>query len=321
MITVGDFLAKLISKGGGNPADEKYKIFFGNAELVKAEVPDEVATAIDNGLISIADAKNNHPILKNHYYTQALNGVDDKIKTLMEKWEAPEDIRNAVTAERNTYNRVPLLLEQMMEIERKKLTANKPDLAALNKEKEELHKQILTEKNRADAAEKDFESKYKDLRIQQKQRGMYTGLKTVYDNLDEDTRDITFNTLINKGLQDNNATFTLDDNNNLVLLKKDGTNYYGENNQQVNAKQFIEQIFSRNKLLVTNQPPPANGANGGVNNGSNNNGHNNAAPPQGGGGNNNGNTNTGSAAMKEILAGINQDLSTSNNVPIFGGGN
>ena len=81
--TLGDFLSQLITKGGGNPADDKFKIFFGNTELIKSEVPDDVAQAIDNGLISIKDAKNNHTDIKNHYTKQALDGIDKSLEDLM----------------------------------------------------------------------------------------------------------------------------------------------------------------------------------------------------------------------------------------------
>lgn len=319
MKLLGDFLSSLITKGGGNPAEDKYKIFFGNTELVKVEVPDEVATAIDNGLISLKDAKNNHPEIKNHYHKQALDGVDAKIEALFQEHGIDQATRDEILVERNTYSRVPLLINKLIALEQKKATANKPDLIAINKEKEELNRQILAEKQRADGVTKEYADKERAMRIQQKQRGLYAGVKTVYDILDEDTKDTTLFTLINKGLQDSNATFTLDESGNLLLQKKDGTNFFGDNNQQVNAKQFVEQILSRNKLVVAT---PAAGAPPAGGNNNNNNGHSQQNPPPAGGtsNGNGGNSNNGSQTTKDLLKESMLALETAQNVPIFGTG-
>lgn len=315
MITVGDFLAKLITKGGGNPADDKFKIFFGNADLVKAEVPDDVATAIDNGLISLKDAKNNHPDIKNHYTALALNGLDDKVNLTMDEWELPEDSKNKIRVDRNSYNRVSLLLKEVKELEQRKANADKPDKIAIQKQIDEAKAESRRYQAEVETAKLDAANQIKDFKLTAARQKLYGGYKTVFDTLEPEAKEAAIDAIITKKLQDTGSHFTFDENGSFVLLKKDGMNFYGDDNKQVNAKQFIEQQLSQNKILAVTAPPT--------------NGSNTQSPPPGQqpnmppqGSNGNGNNNSGSALLKEMLQTSTKDLVESGNVPAFGmGGN
>lgn len=316
MITVGDFLAKLITKGGGNPADEKFKIFFGNAELVKAEVPDDVATTIDNGLISLKDAKNNHPDIKNHYTALALNGLDDKVNNTMDEWELPDDSKNRIKVDRNSYNRVSLLLKEVRELEQRKANADKPDKIAIQKQIDDAKAESRTYQAAIEAEKVNAANQIKDFKLQMQRSKLYNGYKTVYDNLDSDVREAAIDALITKKLQDNGAHFTFDENGSFVLLKKDGMNFYGDDNKQVNAKQFIEQQLSQNKILAVTAPPPTQGSN----TQQQPNGQQANLPINGNNGNN-GNNSSSSATMKDLLKNSVADFANSNSVPVLGMGN
>lgn len=310
MINVGDFLAKLITKGGGNPADEKFKIFFGNAELVKAEVPDDVVTAIDNGLISLKDAKNNHPDIKNHYTALALNGLDDKVNMTMDEWELPEDSKNKIRVDRNSYNRVSLLLKEVKELEQRKANADKPDKIAIQKQIDDAKAESRQYQAAVEAAKTDAVNQIKDFKLTAARQKLYTGYKTVFDGLEPEAKEAAIDAIITKKLQDTGSHFTFDENGSFVLLKKDGMNFYGDDNKQVNAKQFIEQQLSQNKILAVTAPPQ-NGSNTPPVPGQQAN-----TPPAGS--NSNGNNNSGSSLLKEMLQNSTSDLVNANNIPAFG---
>jgi len=63
------------------------------------------------------------------------------------------------------------------------------------------------------------------------------------------------NALLNKALQDSNAEFTFDENGNLSLIKKDGTNLFGENHTLVTPQAFIDKSFSKILKVTEAQKP------------------------------------------------------------------
>lgn len=249
----------LIKKSGGNAEDESIKNFLLNGELVKIEIPEDVSKVIDNNLISLKDAKNNHPDIKPHYYQMALGTVDKTIEKLIEELGIEEAVKADILSETSTYKRVPALVTKVRELESKKAASGKEDKAAIQKQIDDLHAQIRTEKQRADDAKVNFEQQLTNYKIQNKISSLFSNFKTVYDDLDPEIKMTTLQNILTKNLQDNGAEIKFDENGNLSLLKKDGTNYYGDNNQQVNPAQYVEMLMSRNKLLKSAPPAPPPG--------------------------------------------------------------
>jgi hypothetical protein len=91
-------------------------------------------------------------------------------------------------------------------------------------------------------------------------------VKTIYDELPSDVRAISIKNILEKELQDSNASFILDENGSLKLQKKDGSNYFDENNRQLTVDDFINKTLAKNKILKQSAPnseltgnPPNNG--------------------------------------------------------------
>lgn len=87
--------------------------------------------------------------------------------------------------------------------------------------------------------------------MQSRVETMLASYKTTFDELDPSVKAATIRSLLDKELQDKDAELTYDDKGNFTLLKKDGSNFYGDNHQQVNPQSFLEQLLSRHKLLIT----------------------------------------------------------------------
>lgn len=263
MKTLGDFLHSLALKAGMNPDDEDLKNFLLNGELMKIEVPEKVETGIDNHLISVRDAKNNHPEIKNHYQKQALDGMDKTIIDLLEEMGLDETDKTLILGERSTYKRVPLLVSKIKELESKKAaTSGKGDKAEIQKEIDQLHAQLKVEKESTERIRKESDEKVKNVELKYAVDSKLTPYKTIHDKLDPGVKREILKALINKELQDNKVKFAIDDNGGLVLLKEDGTSYYGENHQLITPDSFIEKTLSRNnQLVVTDHSSNGNGDN------------------------------------------------------------
>lgn len=243
-----DFVTKLAKKAGYDTASDGAKAFL--ESLNDVEVPEDVEKGIDNSLISLTEAKNNFPELKNHYTKQALDGMDKEFMTLIEDFQLDEPTKAEILAEKSTYKRGPLLTRRIVELERKKAAATGgKDKATIQAEIDGLHAQLKETKDAYANAQKSFDNQRMQDRINNKKNVFFSGVKTIHDELDPETRFTILDSQIQKELQDRQAKFALDEQGNVVLMRNDGTNFFGENHQQVKPLQFIEQVLAKNKQL------------------------------------------------------------------------
>lgn len=264
-MTVAEFIKSLVTKSGVQ-MDEQLTAVLNNEALATVDIPEAIASGIDNRLISLQDAKNNHSEIKNWYHKQALDTVDTQMVGLMDDFGMDEALRNEVLQEKSTYKRIPLLLKKVRDLEAKKHTATSTtDKVALQKQIDELQGQLRARNIEQQALKSEFDNKVKDFQKQYKLDQLLGQYQTIYDNpqspLDPEVKTLTLKNLVSKALQENNATFDFDQNGQFILIKNDGGNYYGDNNQLVSPQQFAESVLSRNKLLIVTQPGNGAGAN------------------------------------------------------------
>lgn len=308
MAKLKDFITGLAKKAGYDTGSATGKPFFD--ALPDTDIPDDVQRGIDNSLISITDAKNNHPEIKNYYHKQSLDGMDRMIKKAIESFEFDKDAADEINNQETTYAKLPVLTSKIVELYEKKAQASPgKDKAVVQKEIDELHKQLAAEKINREKDKRGFDDEVKTMRINSKLSTHLSAFKTIHDEQDPEVRGTIINTFLQKELQDNKAKFDLDEHGNVVLLKSDGTNYYGENHQQVTPTKFIEQTLAKTKQLKVSSPAP-NGANQSTNNGT---------PPQTAGGDN---KNNGNASLIErnnqMLRDYNQAMANTspNGLPV-----
>src|SRR5882672_1473936 len=284
-----DFINQQVSKAGV-PFDvnvEANKAFMDAAAAMTVEIPDDIAKGIDNKFITVEAAKNNHPDIKNHYQSQALDTIDKATAGTLKELGVPQDVIDALVKEEgSTFKRVPLAFKKLQDLEKQKANANKPDQQAIQKQIDDLQAALRNEKDITTRTIKEKEDFQKDMRLRYKRNSIFAGAKTTYDNLDPEEKYGALDIVLDRALNDSNAKMDLDEHGNITLTRKDGTTYFGDNNVPVNAQQFVDGLLSRKKLLVSNQPTAGN--NGGTppagnsaNNGSNN------APQSGNGGSGN----------------------------------
>lgn len=257
-----DFLTALAKKAGYDTESATAKPFFD--ALPDTEIPEDIHKGIDNSLISITDAKNNHSEIKNYYQKQSLDGVDKVLNDALGEYEFDEDSKNEINGIRSTYQRVPAFIKKVAELQAKKAGASNKDKAAIQQEIDNLHKSVAEEKRLRAEDKKHFDSQLTSYKINSKLNQHLAAFKTIHDELDPEVKSTVLNTLLQKELQDNQAKFEFDEQGNFTLLKNDGTNYYGENHQQISPVKFIEQTLAKTKQLKVSNgaAPPANSSNG-----------------------------------------------------------
>ena len=137
-----------------------------------------------------------------------------------------------------------------------KANAKGADKDAINKELEAAHAAAKAAKDEVAAVKNEYEGKIKNIHRTAAIKAVFGNYKTIYDELPADIKTATMEALINKALQDKNADLTVDDNGNLVLLSKDGSNVFGSNHVQLTPQSFLDQSFA--PILKVSGPPKPN---------------------------------------------------------------
>lgn len=313
MAKLVDFLKSLITKAGGNIEDETIKTALGNigADL---EIGDDLVKPIDNGLLSIATAKNNYPDLKNHYFALAYKGLDNELKNLIESEGLSEEVVNELNQETSSTKRAVKLASKLKQLEAAKAAANKQgDAAKLNEQIVELNNQLRAEKDARAKAEQSHSQNIKDVKKSFALNQLLTGYQTIHDNLDPDTKNIILSALINKHLKAKSANWDINDKDEFVLVGENNTNIFGDDNRLLTPKTFIDKVLADEKMLKINDSN--NEGNNNNNNNSyrpNNNGqhfNNNNGHPNG----NNGNQKPRNAVLQQLFKQSQNDIAASAN--------
>ncbi len=308
---VVDFLKSLIVKAGGNPEDEAIKTAL-NDLSADLEVDEGLTTAIDNGLLSVAVAKNNHPELKKHYFGQAYSGLDNELEALMQSEKLPDEIIAEIKQEGSSTKRAAKLALKIKELEGKKANANKGDTQKLNEQIADLNNQLRAEKEAKLQIEQKHQSDIKDVKKSYALDQLLTGYKTIHDNLDPATKNIILNAVINKNLSSKKGNWDIDEAGNLVLTGEGGTNLFSDDNRLLTPKTFLDQVLANEKMLVVNTDDGNGNQNTNSNRGANQGNQHNFGHNNGNTNNNNGNQNNNgnrkSSVFQELIKQSQADL-------------
>ena len=258
---LADFIKGQLTKAGVKTDIEAVKGFLESEGIANVEVPDEVFAPIESSFITLTDAKGNHPDIKNHYSKQALDTVDIKLADVMVDNQFTDAEKAEVLAERSTYARPALIAAIIKRREQAEGAKGKPQIESLNATITDLNAQIKAEKLKREQAESAANQTRKDLHIQYELDTMLSGYKTVYDTLPAKAKAATIRTLIKDELTSLGAAWDLDETEQLLLKKSDGSDVFDtSNNTKILPKGLVERVLANNKILQiakSDDTPPA----------------------------------------------------------------
>lgn len=244
-MTAADLLKKLMTKAGISYDGD-----------LAADIPDEIATNLDNQLLTIAAATNNHPAVKKVYFAQALNGLDAELNDARTEFGISDEVWQEIERAGGSGKRAVALAREIKKLSDKAKPADEGKATEMAKQITELNNKLAAEIAKQTTLKTEYDNQLKQIQIKTKLGGMLNSYKTVYDELPSEAKEAAISALLNKALQDSDADFTFDDKGNLSLVKKDGTNLFGENHTLVTPQSFIDKNLSK-ILKVT---PAANGS-------------------------------------------------------------
>lgn len=229
------------------------------------DISDELATRLDNSLLTIAAATNNHPQVKRHYFGQAFKGLDQHILDLMDEYNLPDEAREEIerlavgeNGEKvgSSTKKVTALVKKINELSAKAAPADSGKAAQLNQQITDLNAKLAAEIKKQSTLKTEYDNQLKQIRIQTKLASMLTGYKTKFDDLDPDAKEPAITAIINKALNESEAEFTFDEKGHLSLVKKDGSSLFGDNHTVITPQSFLDKSLS--KILKVSGPAQAN---------------------------------------------------------------
>lgn len=253
---IGQLIQHLATKSGIDPNDKNLINLLSNSELTKQPVHSDFVKAIDENLLSIDAATDNHPLIGSKYKAQALNAFDKKMLQIMDELELDEDDKAALTGIQSSYKRFETLAAKIKELNAAKANAtDKSDKAALQKQIDELQKQLKAATESVAAKEAEFGTKLNDVKTDYLFKSKLAGKKTIFDQLPEDLRHSSVMAAISKALQEKDAKVVYDEKGNPTLQKSDGSKLYGANHTLITLDDLIDTSLAQNKILVVAEPP------------------------------------------------------------------
>ena len=253
MQKIGELINNLAVKAGVAVDDPKLKSLLAAPELLNIEVDDSIVTALDNGLLSIEAAKNDHPEIKKVYTAKAYNGMDAHLLALLGSDTFDASDLDEIKAEKSTSKKYELVISKLKAA---KLNAKGADKDAINKQIADAHEAARLAKEEVNNVKQTYEGKIKDIQLKAAIKAVFGNYKTIYDELPPAVRTATLEAIINQGLQDKNAELRADEQGNLQLVSKDGSgNVFGANHVQLTPASFLDQTFAP-VLKVSGPPKP-----------------------------------------------------------------
>lgn len=296
-----EFLTVLLQKAGVKIDEEKIAAALGSAELATVQIPDDLITPIDNGLLSIQAAKNNHPEIKGHYTAQALDSLDKELERAMEDYKLPDEIKTELKGEKSSYKRATLLAAKIKSLEEQKASSGKGEKDVLQQEINKLNAELRDIKSKEQGIHDDYKKQMLEIKMGHSLGQLLGSYKTKFDELPANVKDSTLKAIINNSLAADAAEFTVDDAGQLTLRKKGGDNFFGDDHNIMTPKTYLDKILARDKILITTDQSQNNG--GGANNSHNRNGQNfQRQQTQNNGSNGNGNGSAAKSPISDLIA-------------------
>lgn len=250
--TAKEFLSNLLQKAGVKLDDDAIKAALDVPELSTIQIADALITPIDNGLLSLQAAKNNHPEIGGHYKSQAYDGLDKELNRFIEDYKLPDDVKSELQAEKSSTKRAVLLAAKIKLLEEQKASSGKGEKDTLQQEINRLNNELRAEKDKEAGIRAEHKRELTEVRMNHSLGSLLGGYKTKFDELPSNVKESTLKAIINGSLAADSAELSVDDAGQLILRKKDGTNFFGEDNRLLEPKTYLDKIFARDKILIVN---------------------------------------------------------------------
>lgn len=269
---LGEVLKSLSGKAGVNADDDTLKKLLAMQEVSLFELPDEIANALEQKLLTEESAVAN-PIVRSKVFAEALNGVDAELDNVVNDFGFDDNFKTAYKGiQKNTNEKVRKIKEGLKaQLEEAKKKANSSGDPADKTKVTALENQIKELTTNAQAKDRMHAQELENLKSQalndKKQftlKSVLSGKPLPKNGLSPEVNIQVAKTLVESEMAKHGLQFLFDDAGNLILKqKKDGAEIdYFVDNKKMDAGSFIDGVLSQNKFVHVSDSAQATNAGG-----------------------------------------------------------
>jgi NADH dehydrogenase/NADH:ubiquinone oxidoreductase subunit G len=231
------------------------------ASVTDVDIPDDIASGIDNALMTVDAAKNN-PEIRKAIKIETLNGVDAKVAEVLEELGITSDA-SEILEEKNSFEKIAKLTRKVKELESKKAGANtKQDKDAVEQKLADLNKEIKAAKDALALKEKEWaDTRNSDLTTFEIQKKLLGKEYSLPKEMNADLKVNTAQSAVNMALQAKGYKLIRTEQGGLQIVDKDGNKAFSDSHEELQVDSFIDGALAQNKLLKVNDQNPAGGGN------------------------------------------------------------
>jgi len=221
------------------------------------DVPDDIASKFNNGLLTIEAAKSNSDVIKT-IKANALDGVDKKMNEIITDLtlQPGDDFVNS----QNTYEKVAMLSKLIHETGKKAAGAgSKTTAEEFAKKEADLQKALKDANDRITAQASEFQSKYENQQLDFDLKTILSGKDYIFPKeMDNGLKLNTAKGAIELELQKSGFSLKRNEAGQLIIVNKDGQPAYNDKHEALEPATFIDGALARNNMLKINDPNPQN---------------------------------------------------------------
>jgi len=250
MSKLGTSLATIFKKLGIEITDDLKPL----TELPN-EVPDEIATKLDTGLLTLTAAKSNPEVIRT-IKANTLDGFDQKMNDIITEFglQPGDDFVNS----KNTYEKFGLLSKLIKETEGKKSGgANKGSNDEWAKKEADLQKQLKDLNDAMKAKEVEFTTQLENKELDFQLKTILSGKEYAFPKeMDSLLKLNTAKGAVDLELQQKGYSLKRNQSGQLIVVDKDGQPAYNDKHEAIEPVSFIDGALARNNMLKINDPNP-----------------------------------------------------------------
>lgn len=251
----GEFLNKLALKAGIKADNPALVALLAVKEFATADVPDELANAIDVALMDINAAKANPEVIKK-IKNEVLGTADKIIEDFLTGAGYSDDDIADIKAEKSTFVKITKAATKIKELEGKKAAALPADKAAFQKLIDDAKTELRTSAEKSEKTINELKALHGTEMIDMNLRMLMASKKlSLPEEMDPAIKTQVALAAVKADLVAKG--FQIVNNNGVQEIQRlDGTAAYDTANRKVDLTTFIDGALAQNKLLAVNEPPP-----------------------------------------------------------------
>lgn len=130
------------------------------------------------------------------------------------------------------------------------------EIEFLQQENARLKNELKEVREKEKGIHEDYKKQLSGARRDQALTLLLVGFKTQFDDLDIGVKDQALKEIISSRLAADSAELTVDESGQLLLRRKDGTNFFAEDHRLLDPNSYVEKIMVRDNILRTIDAQP-----------------------------------------------------------------